>query len=213
MAQYTIEDIEILRQKSGISYEEAVNLLTYHNGSLARSLVDLEKNGRILDAKATAQNYGHRGRGHHLFNRLYRTRFTIFKGDITILNISMLFMIFSVLVAGWLVLFGVLAALLMGYRMRVVRNSSVFARESLESIIQRAGDNVKATVQTITKEINAKPKADNSQTQPDDSAAFTPEMRSESPASGTTPVNVQFSEDGNIRVRENVDGFHEAEIQ
>ena len=43
MAKYTFEDIEILRQKSGISYEEAVNLLEYHNGSLARALVDLEK--------------------------------------------------------------------------------------------------------------------------------------------------------------------------
>ena len=45
MSKYTFEDIEILRQKSGISYEEAVNLLEYHNGSLARALVDLEKNG------------------------------------------------------------------------------------------------------------------------------------------------------------------------
>ena len=40
-----------------------------------------------------------------------------------------------------------------------------------------------------------------------------PEIRSESPASGTTPVNVQFSEEGNIRVSENRDGFHEADIE
>ena len=54
MAQYTIEDIEILRHKSGISYEEAVNLLEYHNGSLARALVDLEKNGRIRESRGGA---------------------------------------------------------------------------------------------------------------------------------------------------------------
>lgn len=35
VARYTIEDIEILRKKSGITYEEAVNLLEYHDGSLA----------------------------------------------------------------------------------------------------------------------------------------------------------------------------------
>ena len=32
MASYTIEDIELIRRKSGISYQEAVSLLDYHNG-------------------------------------------------------------------------------------------------------------------------------------------------------------------------------------
>ena len=47
MEPYTIEDIEILRQKSGLSYQEAVALLDYHNGSLARALIDLEKHGKL----------------------------------------------------------------------------------------------------------------------------------------------------------------------
>ena len=55
MANYTIDDIEILRKKSGITYEEAVNLLEYHNGSLTRSLVDLERNGRLRDDGPTTR--------------------------------------------------------------------------------------------------------------------------------------------------------------
>ena len=47
MEPYTIEDIELLRQKSGLSYQEAVALLDYHNGSVARALIDLEKHGRL----------------------------------------------------------------------------------------------------------------------------------------------------------------------
>ena len=47
MASYTIEDIELIRKKSGISYQEAVALLDYHNGNVARALIDLERNGRI----------------------------------------------------------------------------------------------------------------------------------------------------------------------
>ena len=47
MASYTIEDIELIRRKSGISYQEAVALLDYHNGNVARALIDLERNGRI----------------------------------------------------------------------------------------------------------------------------------------------------------------------
>ena len=46
MEPYTIEDIELLRQKSGLSYQEAVALLDYHSGSVARALIDLEKHGR-----------------------------------------------------------------------------------------------------------------------------------------------------------------------
>ena len=53
MESYTIEDIEVIRQKSNLSYQEAVALLDYHNGNLARALIDLERNGRLTDDKAS----------------------------------------------------------------------------------------------------------------------------------------------------------------
>ena len=52
MEPYTIEDIELLRKKSGMTYQEAVALLDYHDGNLARALIDLEKNGRLKGLKA-----------------------------------------------------------------------------------------------------------------------------------------------------------------
>lgn len=47
MAAYTIEDIELIRRESGISYQEAVSLLDYHNGNVARALIDLERSGKL----------------------------------------------------------------------------------------------------------------------------------------------------------------------
>ena len=47
MSGYTLEDIDIIRRKSGISYQEAVALLDYHNGNVARALVDLERSGKL----------------------------------------------------------------------------------------------------------------------------------------------------------------------
>ena len=41
MDAYTIEDVELLRRKSGMTYQEAVALLEYHTGDLARALIDL----------------------------------------------------------------------------------------------------------------------------------------------------------------------------
>ena len=213
MAHYTIEDIEILRQKSGISYEEAVNLLEYHNGSLARALVDLEKNGRIRDAREATSRRGKRGS--NVFNHLFRMRVKATKGTIPIMNLSALFMIFVLLVAPWVLIIGGLVALVLGYRFSVERNSPEFSRESLENIVRNAGSNVRTTVFTIARDMGAtqgtgSPTASTPQPAP---AAPEPEVRSESPASGTTPVNVQFSEDGNIRVTETRDGFHEADIE
>ena len=43
-----------------------MNLLEYHNGSLARALVDLEKNGRLHSGKGAAYGAIYVGRGGHL---------------------------------------------------------------------------------------------------------------------------------------------------
>ncbi|HNW86534.1 MAG TPA: hypothetical protein PLP25_03630 [Candidatus Limiplasma sp.] len=209
MAQYTIEDIEIIRQKSGISYEEAVNLLEYHNGSLARALVDLEKNGRIRDSKAKPEG-GRRNR-HGLFNYLFRLRVQILKGNVTIVNLSVLFLILVLLMAPWVIVIGAILALLLGYRFSFDRDSRDFSEESFEDMMKNAGSNVRNTVFTIARDFGGT--AQNQDKTAGAAATAEPETRSESPASGTTPVNVQFSEDGNVRVTETRDGYHEADIQ
>jgi len=214
MAQYTIEDVEILRRKSGISYEEAVNLLEYHNGSLARSLVDLEKNGRIKEdhVNAGAAGRSHHRRGYHVLDTLYRFRIKLVKGDTTIVNLSVMFWFLSIMMAPWLVIIGALVALALGYHFKMERRSDSMGKESVEYMVRNAGNNVRNTMFTIARDISAKTRQD-SPTQPDAPVSAEPETRTENPASGTTPVNVQFSEDGNIRVSEDSDGFHEADIQ
>ena len=213
MAQYTIEDIEILRRKSGISYEEAVNLLEYHNGSLARSLVDLEKNGRIKDDSfANSTGRSHHRRGYHVMDSLYHFRIKLVKGNTTVVNLSVVFWILSLLMASWLVIIGSLVALSLGYRFTMERRSDSLGKDTVENMVKNAGDNVRNTLFTIVRDIGAKAKQESTDGKAPEPAPE-PEVRTENPGSGTTPVNVQFSEDGNIRVSENADGFHEADIQ
>lgn len=210
MAQYTIEDIEILRQKSGISYEEAVNLLEYHNGSLARALVDLEKNGRIKDAKPKASATTSTHRGARGLNYLYRLRLKVCKGDIVICNLSSLFVLFVVLVAPWVAVISLILTLVLGYRTSIERDCADFSRDNLEDIVRNAGNNVRQTVSGIARDLGGQQKTE------DSGKSFyeqKPEQRTESAPSGTTPVNVQFSEDGSVNVSEDADGYHEADIQ
>ncbi len=209
MAQYTIEDIEIIRQKSGLSYEEAVNLLEYHNGSLARALVDLEKNGRLKDARNPGYQ-SHRSKGRNLFTYLYRMRLKVTKGNVTIVNLSSLFCILAFLMAFWVPMIGLIAALVLGYRISVERNSSEFSADSFETVVKNASSNVKRTVSSFAKNFEGAAESRKSEAAPQ---AQKEAPRSESAASGTTPVNVQFPDGGSVEVKENTDGFHEADIQ
>lgn len=211
MAQYTIEDIEILRQKSGISYEEAVNLLEYHNGSLARALVDLEKNGKLNTGKS-----GQKAEGKHrnFFTLLYRIRLKVSKGSVPIVNLSVLFLLVLALLGQWWALvLGLIASLVLGYRITVDRNSPEMDGASFEDMVKNAAGNVRATVSSIARDIGGtqekskQPEGDSFYQRPADAP------RADSAASGTTPVNVQFPGEGDVEVRDDSEGFHQADVK
>lgn len=224
MERYTIEDIEILRRKSGISYEEAVNLLEYHNGNLARALVDLERNGRIRpQAEQKAANHVHMHDGKkasNFFSRMFRFRIMIKRGEVVILNLSLLFSLVALLISPHLVFLGLILMLVLGYRISFDQNSTDFAGDNLESMVKNAAQNVKSTVTNFTKEIGKeeKPAAQKAtdersfyqsqNAQPAPSAQTPP-----APPAQTTPVSVQYQEEGQVEIKEDDDGFHEATIR
>ena len=53
---YSVEDVETLRQKSGVSYEEAIRLLDKYDGDLASALIELEKSGIWARACSTRRS-------------------------------------------------------------------------------------------------------------------------------------------------------------
>lgn len=215
MAQYTIEDIEILRQKGGVSYEEAVNLLEYHNGSLARALVDMEKNGKIKPDTATTSSRSHQftaqfsgtaGRGgKNIFTFLYRTRLKVNKGSVPVVNLSLLFCLIVLFFAPWILVVGGIMSLVLGYRFGIERNSKDFG-ESFDSVIKNAAGNAKSTVYTMASEITGKNGAEQPKPEAEPS-------RAQNAPTGTTPVNVQFPGEGNVEVKSDAQGYHEADIQ
>ena len=202
VARYTIEDIEILRKKSGITYEEAVNLLEYHDGSLARSLVDLERNGKLKKDGSPAVTGGFHG----VMDFLLRLHLKITKGDTCIVNLNALVMIVAVLAAPYLVLAGIILALVLGYKIRLIRG----AADSVEEMLKTARKNVRETVSRFAQE-SGKEAGQAGTEKNDPPKAETP--RNRQPASGTTPVNVQFPSGATVDVREDQDGYHEAEIR
>ena len=158
MAAYTVEDIELIRAKSGISYQEAVSLLDYHNGNVARALVDLERNGRIKaqadrpDATAGAQKKtsGRSGVA-DLVSKLYRARLKITKDNTTVVNLSALFGIAALIFSPHMVIAGAIASLVLGYKFAFVKDDAEFRGENLERMVRSAADNVRNSVSDFAR--------------------------------------------------------------
>lgn len=172
----------------------------------------MEKNGRLQGAKATAAT-GKGKRGSNIFTYLYRLRLKVTKGDVTVANLSALFILFTAIFAVWVLIVGLVAAVLLGYKVRVERNSRDFAGENFDSMVKNASSNVKNTVFTIAKDIGivGNPASEGGSHSGASSEQEAP--RAESAASGTTPVNVQFPDGGSVEVKDDAEGFHQADIQ
>jgi len=84
----------------------------------------------------------------NLFSFLYRTRIKVFKGNIPIVNLSLLFFVLSLLSAVWLVVIGSIVALVMGYRFEMEKNAPDFGG-SFRNIVQGAAGNVKSAVDSF----------------------------------------------------------------
>lgn len=165
MEPYTIEDIELLRQKSGISYQEAVALLDYHNGSLAHALIDLEKHNRLKEDNTKKE--GNRtmngenktndtkGKALNILQKIYRSRVKIRKGDTSIINVSVLFAGLSLLFAPHITIAGIIASMILGYQFSFSSMDPEFSSENLEKMVKNAAQNAKSSVTSVVHTISS----------------------------------------------------------
>ena len=169
MESYTIEDIELLRKKSGISYQEAVALLDYHNGSLTRALIDLEKHGKIRETneeekegnRHMSENNGKNGtkeKALNILQKLYRSRVKIRKGETTIVNLSVLFAALCLLLAPHMTIAGVIVSMILGYQFSFTGMDQDFASDNLEKMVKSAAQNAKSSVSSVVHTISGEAK-------------------------------------------------------
>ena len=164
MEPYTIEDIEMLRKKSGLSYQEAVALLDYHSGSLARALIDLEKHGKLQNEdenrrEGTIAMDGKNKKSEtkektlNLLQKLYRTRVKIRKGETGIFNVSVLFAGLCLLFAPHMTIAGIIVSLILGYQFSFTSMDPDFSSDSLEKMVKNAAQNAKSSVSSVVHTI------------------------------------------------------------
>ncbi|MBR2661301.1 MAG: DUF4342 domain-containing protein [Clostridiales bacterium] len=169
MEPYTIEDIELLRKKSGLSYQEAVALLDYHSGSLARALIDLEKHGKLKNEENNMKEGTRNMNGNtkksetkekalNFLQKLYRSRVKIRKGDTNIFNVSVLFAGLCLILAPHMTIAGIIVSMILGYQFSFTGMDPDFASDSLEKMVKSAAQNAKSSVSSVVQTITSETK-------------------------------------------------------
>lgn len=181
MGNYTIEQVDYLREKADVSYEEAVALLEQYQGDLTRCLIDLERKGRIRKGPAGAKrkdsqfspepgtystqgNYQYGGREYrkpfvldwqtvkgYLFSRVVVT-----KRDLVIANLSVIFLLIVLFSAPWLFFFSVLAMFLLGYRVKWQRQAGAKDTpqdKEVYEFVDKAARNIKRTASSFANAV------------------------------------------------------------
>ena len=84
-----------------------------------------------------------------IFSALYCNRIKVSKGATPIINLSLIFCLLAVLTAPWLVVGGVIVALVLGYKFGFERNAAGFSG-NFDEVVKDAAGNVRSAVETVT---------------------------------------------------------------
>lgn len=120
---YTLDDIEALRSKTGISYEEAVGLLEKYDGDIARALIELEKRGQLGGARTPFGSVKIDGSVAEFFSKWwkkgYHTRVIVERNGRQLIDLSVLFLILALVLGARLLVAAAALALILGCHVRV----------------------------------------------------------------------------------------------
>jgi len=84
-----------------------------------------------------------------IFSFLYCNRVKVSKDSTPIINLSLVFCILAVLTAPWLVVGGVIVALVLGYKFGYERNAAGFSSD-FDAVVKGAASNVRKVVDNVT---------------------------------------------------------------
>lgn len=150
-------------------------LLDYHNGNVARALIDLERNGRILpeseQKKAEKQESKQSKNGLVAFlQKLYRMRVKVMKGETTVANLSCLFVAGAFIASPWTVIISLIISAVMGYKVSYVKSDPAFASENLERTVRNAAQNARNTASDFARGMRDAMKEEPKETKAEDPA-------------------------------------------
>lgn len=184
-----LRNIEYLREKADVSYEEAERLLERFDGNVMRVLVELERQGRIFDQAPPEQ-----GRTTHTtqqqrdqqkneagekakraINNAFRHHVVVESGKgedkKTIADLSAPFVVGASIFAPHVAIASAALMFISGYRVKIKREKvENVVPESVETFVDKTVSNIKQTASSLTETVRGseKPKNDDHHQDDDD---------------------------------------------
>ena len=116
--EFKLEQIEALRERAHVTYEEAKDALEKSNGDIVEALIYLEKNNKIKEEKANSTCSSLWDKFMALIRKGNRTKFIIKKRENILLSIPVTLAIISTIIAPYFVVIALIIALATGHRIK-----------------------------------------------------------------------------------------------
>jgi hypothetical protein len=114
-----LENIDELRKRANVSYEEAKEALEMTNDDMLEALIYLEKQNKIKSASSTAEG------GRTLWDKIKavikkgnETKLVIHKREFTVISLPVTAAVIITIIAPYLTVIGLIIALLTGHRIK-----------------------------------------------------------------------------------------------
>ena len=160
MKKHEIEQIDYLREKAGLTYEEALGLLEKNDGDLAQCVVELERQGRIRPEGNSERGAGRKARGAAFvldwegIKRVLFSRVSVRKGDLIVANLTMLAWLFVFFAAPWVFITGVIVTFLTGCKIKWNKGAAD-PNLDFHGFVGQAYGNIRRTADSVTAAVKS----------------------------------------------------------
>ena len=145
----TLELIDELRNRVNVTYEEAKSTLEKNDGDLIKSIIELEKK----KGSKKMEKGNHKEDFTSFVDKLLQLKFSVKnKNGDTLINVPVVLVLITFVMAFWVVIFGVILAILTSCKMRVYRDKNSLNVHGLKRNMQETVEKIKVKSEEIIKE-------------------------------------------------------------
>ncbi|MBU3074525.1 DUF4342 domain-containing protein [Clostridium estertheticum] len=143
-----LEQIDELRKRANVSYEDAKNALEQNEGNLIKSLIYLEKQNKIKPDEKPCNDNTFFKNVKSLIKKGNETKLIIKKNDNVVLNICVTLAVIIAISAAPIVIVGLILAVITNHKIRIVKKNNE------DSQVNKIFDKVSVVVNKVTTKIN-----------------------------------------------------------
>jgi len=146
----TLEQIDELRNRVNVTYEEAKSTLEKNDGDLIKSIIELEKKKGSKQTENDNRKYKHKESFASFVDKLLQLKFSVKNqsGD-TLLNIPVVLVLVTFIMAFWVVIFGLLLALVTSCKMKIYRDKNSINVYDIKRNMQETVEKIKVKSEEI----------------------------------------------------------------